>query len=279
MENEFLFDDLEVEKDALPQGKSVDVFNALSIADESLGKLYVEQGYNPYGENFVLTEDYASEILHNKVDASEQSQSFLEQSNSEISKNFTTALENGTSLVTALENEQFVTSDAKLKEQIGKTIVSLKNRNEILKQDITKLKQKDANAIKMYIELYGMDGELGELLKDSFTEKANIQALIMQFMTLIQKRAGTIYAKAQSLKGKVLDEAALKREIDKAVEQSKAEDMRRQVELEEIQRKEREQEEERQRQQEEQERQRQEEEQQKQKEQDAQKSNDEEFSR
>ena len=279
MENEFLFDDLEVEKDALPQGKSVDVFNALSIADESLGKLYVEQGYNPYGENFVLTEDYASEILHNKVDASEQSQSFLEQSNSEISKNFTTALENGTSLVTALENEQFVTSDAKLKEQIGKTIVSLKNRNEILKQDITKLKQKDANAIKMYIELYGMDGELGELLKDSFTEKANIQALIMQFMALIQKRAGTIYAKAQSLKGKVLDEAALKREIDKAVEQSKAEDMRRQVELEEIQRKEREQEEERQRQQEEQERQRQEEEQQKQKEQDAQKSNDEEFSR
>ncbi len=279
MENEFLFDDLEVQKDALPQGKSVDVFNALSIADESLGKLYVEQGYNPYGENFVLTEDYASEILHNKVDASEQSQSFLEQSNSEISKNFTTALENGTSLVTALENEQFVTSDAKLKEQIGKTIVSLKNRNEILKQDITKLKQKDANAIKMYIELYGMDGELGELLKDSFTEKANIQALIMQFMALIQKRAGTIYAKAQSLKGKVLDEAALKREIDKAVEQSKAEDMRRQVELEEIQRKEREQEEERQRQREEQERQRQEEEQQKQKEQDTQKSNDGEFSR
>ncbi len=277
MENEFLVDDLEVQKDALPQGKSVDVFNALSIADESLGKLYIEQGYNPYGENFVLTEDYASEILHNKVDASEQSQSFLEQSNSEISKNFTTALENGTSLVTALENEQFVTSDAKLKEQIGKTIVSLKNRSELLKLDITKLKQKDANAIKMYIELYGMDGELGELLKDTFTEKANMQALILQFMALIQKRAGTVYAKAQSLKNKVMDNATLKREIDKAVEQSKAEDMRRQAEIQENLRKERE-EQELQEKQEQEERQR-EEEQQKQNQQDTQKSNDEEFSR
>lgn len=271
MENEFLIDDLEVQKDALPEGKSVDVFNALSLADESLGKLYVEQGYNPYGENFVLTEEYAGEILHNKVDASEKSsQSFLEQSNSEISKSFTTALENSDNLVMALENEQYVTSDPKLKEQIGKAIVSLKNRSELLKLDITKLKQKDANAIKMYIELYGMDGELGELLKDTFTEKANMQALIMQFMALIQKRSGTVYAKAQSLKGKIMDAATLKQEIDKAVEQSKAEDMRRQAELQEIQRKEREE-------QELQERQREEE--QKKNQQDTQKSNDEEFSR
>ncbi len=278
MENEFLVDDLEVQKDALPQDKSVDIFNALSLADESLGKLYVEQGYNPYGENFVLTEEYAGEILHNKVDASEKtSQSFLEQSNSEISKNFTTALENCDDLVTALENEQFVARDSKLKEQIGKTIVSLKNRSELLKLDITKLKQKDANAIKMYIELYGMDGELGELLKDTFTEKANMQALILQFMALIQKRAGTVYAKAQNLKNKVMDAATLKQEIDKAVEQSKAEDMRRQAELQEIQRKERE-EQELQEKQEQEERQR-EEEQQKKNQQDTQKSNDEEFSR
>lgn len=224
MENEFLFDDFDAQKDALPEGKSVDVFNALSLVDESLGKLYVEKDYNPYGKDFVLTEDYASEILQNKINANDlSSENFLEHSNSEISKNFTTALENSEAILNALENETYVQSDPKVKEQIQRTIVALKNRNELLKLNITKLKQKDANALKMYIELYGMDGELGELLKDTFTEKANMQALIMQFMALIQKRAKTVYRKAQNLKDKVIDEASLKQEIDNAVAQSQAE--------------------------------------------------------
>ena len=224
MENEFLFDDFDAQKDALPEGKSVDVFNALSLVDESLGKLYVEKDYNPYGKDFVLTEDYASEILQNKINANGlSSENFLEHSNSEISKNFTTALENSEAILNALENETYVQSDPKVKEQIQRTIVALKNRNELLKLNITKLKQKDANALKMYIELYGMDGELGELLKDTFTEKANMQALIMQFMALIQKRAKTVYRKAQNLKDKVIDEASLKQEIDNAVAQSQAE--------------------------------------------------------
>lgn len=224
MENEFLFDDFDAQKDALPEGKSVDVFNALSLVDESLGKLYVEKDYNPYGKDFVLTEEYADEILQNKINASDlSSENFLEHSNSEISKNFTTALENSEAILNALENETYVQSDPKVKEQIQRTIVTLKNRNELLKLNITKLKQKDANALKMYIELYGMDGELGELLKDTFTEKANMQALIMQFMALIQKRAKTVYRKAQNLKDKVIDEASLKQEIDNAVAQSQAE--------------------------------------------------------
>ncbi len=224
MENEFLFDDFDAQKDALPEGKSVDVFNALSLVDESLGKLYVEKDYNPYGKDFVLTEEYADEILQNKINASDlSSENFLEHSNSEISKNFTTALENSEAILNALENETYVQSDPKVKEQIQRTIVTLKNRNELLKLNITKLKQKDANALKMYIELYGMDGELGELLKDTFTEKANMQALIMQFMALIQKRAKTVYRKAQNLKDKIIDEASLKQEIDNAVAQSQAE--------------------------------------------------------
>ena len=224
MENEFLFDDFDAQKDALPEGKSVDVFNALSLVDESLGKLYVEKDYNPYEKDFVLTEEYASEILQNKINENDlSSENFLEHSNSEISKNFTTALENSEAILNALENETYVQSDPKVKEQIQRTIVALKNRNELLKLNITKLKQKDANALKMYIELYGMDGELGELLKDTFTEKANMQALIMQFMALIQKRAKTVYRKAQNLKYKVIDEASLKQEIDNAVAQSQAE--------------------------------------------------------
>ncbi len=228
MDNEFLFDDFDAQKDALPEGKSVDVFNALSLVDESLGKLYVEKDYNPYGKDFVLTEEYASEILQNKINANDlSSQNFLEHSNSEIAKNFTTALENSEAILNALENETYVQSDPKVKEQIQRTIVTLKNRNELLKLNITKLKQKDANALKMYIELYGMDGELGELLKDTFTEKANIQALIMQFRALIQKRAKTIYRKAQNLKNKVVDEASLKQEIEKAVAESQAEEQNR----------------------------------------------------
>ena len=235
MENEFLFDDLEVEKDALPEGKSVDVFNALSLCDENLGKLYVDKGYNPYDENFVLTEEYAGEILQNKKDTSALlTENFLEQANKEISKNFNIALQNGQDLIGALANEEIVSSDTKVKQQIKKTIVTLKNRNEILKMCIDKLKQKDADALRMYKELYGLDGELGDLLKDSFTEKANMQALIMQFMSLIYKRSKIVYQKAKILKDKSLDANALEQEVQNAVAQSQAENQARQSALEQM---------------------------------------------
>ena len=68
MEEQFDFQDLAQSENGhtLSKSKSVDVFNALNLYSEELGARYEQEGYNPFGEGFVLTEDYANEILENK---------------------------------------------------------------------------------------------------------------------------------------------------------------------------------------------------------------------
>ena len=204
MDNEFIINDFSQAEDghSLAQGKSVDVFNALSLYNEELGTRYEQEGYNPFGEDFVLTPEFANDILENKSkDPNEiMSEYFLEFGNKQVSKHFENALSNGQKLVSAMQEQLNNAPDEKVKKQIKKNIIFLKNRNELLKVNIAKLKQKDANAIKMYLEMYGMDSELSELLKDTFNEKANTQMIVSQMMNIAFKRSTNIKQKAQVLK-------------------------------------------------------------------------------
>ena len=204
MENQFTSMDFSQAEDghSLAQGKSVDVFNALSLYNEELGTRYEQEGYNPFGEDFVLTPEFANDILENKSKDpnSIMSENFLEFSNKQISKHFETALSNGEKIVNAMQDQLNNAPDEKVKKQIKKNIIFLKNRNELLKVNIAKLKQKDANAIKMYLEMYGMDSELSELLKDTFNEKANTQMIVSQMMNVAFKRSTNIKQKADVLK-------------------------------------------------------------------------------
>ena len=185
---------------SLAANKSVDVFNALSLYNEELGMRYEQDGYNPFGEGFVLTEDYANDILQNKSQNLDSilPENFLEYGNKEVAKHFGTSIQNSGKLIDALQNEIAVTTDENLRKQIMKCLVFVKNRNELLKLNIAKLKQKDANAIKMYLEMYGMDSELSELMKDTFTEEANMQMVITQMLNAANKR--TINLKTKSTK-------------------------------------------------------------------------------
>ncbi len=185
---------------SLPSTKSVDVFNALSLYNEELGEKYEKEGYNPFDDDFVLTEDYANEILQNKSQDIDHilSENFLDYSNKEVSKNFETAMQKGNKVIEALQNEIAVTGDEKVKGQLKKCLIFVKNRNELLKANIAKLKQKDANAIKMYLEMYGMDSELSEIMKDTFTEEANMQVVISQMINAANRRA--INVKSKSIK-------------------------------------------------------------------------------
>ena len=75
------------------------------------------------------------------------------------------------------------------KKQLKKMIITLKNRGELLKLAKEKLQQKDANALKMYLEIYGLDSELSELLESSFTEKVNSIILSQKLFDLSRSRA------------------------------------------------------------------------------------------
>ena len=189
----------------LPNGKSVDVFNALNLFCESLGELYKNQGYNPFDKDFVLTDEFTKEILERKLNEGEIIPAdFLEFSNKQVSKHFSTALNNNTALIELLSNEEKVTTDANMIKQVKNCILFLKNRNELLKMDILKLKNKDANALKMYIEMYGIDTQLSELLSETFNEKANLQLVISQMLNLCKTR--TLPNKIKNIKNKLENE-------------------------------------------------------------------------
>ena len=176
--------------------KSVDVFNALNLVNEELGTSYQKDGYNPFDNDFVLTEEYANDILETKKTSGEIfTENFLDYSNKEVSKHFQNAIQNDNEILDKLNQELNNTSNENTKKQIKKAIVFLKNRNQLLKINIAKLKQKDANAIKMYIELYGLDSEISEILKDSFNEKANIQFMFQNMLNTCKFRATRIKAK------------------------------------------------------------------------------------
>lgn len=253
MEEQFDFQDLAQSENGhtLSQSKSVDVFNALNLYSEELGARYEQEGYNPFGEGFVLTEDYANEILENKSKKPDEilPDNFLEFGNKEVSKHFETALLNGQQLVEAMQKQLDSAPDEKVKKQIKKNIIFLKNRNELLKVNIAKLKQKDANALKMYIEMFGMDSELSELLKDTFNEQANIQIVVSQMMNVAFRRSTNIKQKAQVLKkvqqAEINNQAQAQTEnlanqtaIKEQTEQIKQEEIKEQIQLEQEQKQE-----------------------------------------
>ena len=241
MEEQFDFQDLAQSENGhtLAQNKSVDVFNALNLYSEELGTRYEQEGYNPFGDDFVLTEDYANEILEYKSKNPNEilPDNFLEFGNKEVSKHFENALLNGDKIIEALQKQLDSAPDEKVKKQIKKNIIFLKNRNELLKVNMAKLRQKDANALKMYIEMFGMDSELSELLKDTFNEKTNIQIIVSQMMNVAFRRSTNIKQKAQLLKK--VQEAELNNQAQVQTEnlanQSAIKDQNEQAKQEEIQ--------------------------------------------
>lgn len=178
------------------KNKSIDVYNALNLVNEELGTLYQEEGYNPFDNDFVLTEEYANDVLESKNNNKEIfTESFLEYGNKTVIKHFNNALNNNNEILNKLEDELKKTSDENVKKQIKKAIIFLKNRSELLKHNITKLKNKDANALKMYIELFGLDSELSELLRETYNENINTIIIAQQMLEKCKLRATNLKKK------------------------------------------------------------------------------------
>lgn len=191
-----LMDDI---KHDLKEDKSVDVFNALNLYNEDLGKLYEEQGYNPFDSDFTLDEEFAKDILEIKSKKGKAfPEPFLDASNKNISKNFDIAIENNNEILKEIQNKLKGNLSTQDKKQLKKMVITLKNRGELLKLAKDKLKQKDANALKMYLEIYGLDSELSELLEYNFTEKLNAIIISQKLFDLCKSRA--ILVNAQALK-------------------------------------------------------------------------------
>lgn len=181
----------EAEKEVQKRHIDPDIFNALNLYDEKLGEEYEKQGYNPFEPNFKLTEDFALEVLEAK--AKEQgipAKDFLEANIKKVTSYFKNTLQTGEKLAKMLEDKMAAPNiDMSTMHQLQRAIIFLKNRNQLLKRNIRELKFKNANAIQMFADMYALDKELSDLLKDSYENEVDINAILKQFVEVCENRA------------------------------------------------------------------------------------------
>ncbi|MBE7074716.1 MAG: hypothetical protein E7376_01895 [Clostridiales bacterium] len=163
------------------------VYNALNLYNEELGQSYIETGFNPLGENFVLGEEFITDVLKNNKDAKDfSSPEFIEKGD----KATKAAFENSLAACEALLNELTgKLNSAELspndKAKLQKIILYLQMRIQLLKIFIAKLK-KEKNKLKMYQSLLALNWSLADLMEETFNEMCNVQTLANAFVVLEQ---------------------------------------------------------------------------------------------
>lgn len=166
------------------------VYNALNLACEDLGQLHLETGFNPFGEGFVLNEEYITDSLLNGKNAPEiKTPEFIEKGDKATKEAFNTSLANCESLLSAMESKlNSPELSPEMKAKLQKIVTYLKMRIALLKSYIEKFKSKK-NKLSLYQKLLALNYAYGELLEESFTEQMNVQNIINQFMLMQQNQA------------------------------------------------------------------------------------------
>ena len=177
------------EKNSLEQASiSYDVFNALNLINEKLGKAYEEKGYNPYGEQFSLDANYVQTLLEKaKGKKSLDAEQFLENGNRAVSQNFKLALENTEALKLDILAEM-ESAEPAMKDKLSEVVLYLNNRAELLSQAIEALKSGEASSLKLYEEVYNIDSVYGEILKESFLKNFNKTVAVENFLSTCRLR-------------------------------------------------------------------------------------------
>lgn len=175
--------DIKVDKEQEVKEKSFDVFNALNLINENLGKAYEEKGYNPFGDEFVLDAEYAQNLIQKiKNKKTVDIEPFLENGNRAVAQNFKLALENAENIkldvLTEMEN-----AVPEMKDKLSGVVLYLNNRIELLQQAIESLKSGEADSLKLYEDIQNIDNVYGEILKESYFKNFNKTVAIENFLS------------------------------------------------------------------------------------------------
>ena len=161
------------------------VYNALNLACEDLGERYLETGFNPFGEHFMLDEQYITDSLLNGKNTPEiKCPEFVEQGEKACNNAFSCSLENCTTLLAELEgqlNNPDLSPEAKAKLQ--KIITYLKMRIELL-VIFTQKQKKNKNKFVQYKKLLALNYTYGDILEDSYTDIFDAHAIANQLLAI-----------------------------------------------------------------------------------------------
>ncbi len=189
---------------ATEQNIDYNVFNALNLYNEELGESYLETGFNPFDQNFVLDENFITDMLTNNQNKKDVAMpEFLEKSQIDIKKSFNLSLENATQLLNSLSTQANSENlSPKQKMALQKLIYILKMYIELIKKYIKKLK-KEKNKYQMFINLLALNWQLSENMALSFTSEFNLSKTLynieMQQSKIAQQENEQLKAQARQI--------------------------------------------------------------------------------
>ena len=205
------------------------VLNGLNLYNEELGEEYLAGGFNPLGENFILTEAYILERLANKMELPKEtiSPQFLEAGVKETRLAFLNSLTNCKTLLEKIEemlNDPHIPEHEK--EKLRKLKLYLILRIQLLTK-YTKTIKKDKNTLKMYENLEGLHYRLGKKMAKTYLDipqfnSLNILELIKESMQAVEDLSKLIEAQNNNLQNKakeILKEGT--QNIKEAVQETK----------------------------------------------------------
>lgn len=167
-----------------------DVLNALNLYNEDLGQSYLQNGFNPFPSDFILDENFISDILDNQKNKKElPCPNFLEQANNKISKAFDLSLNNALDLldsVSQMLNTPNLTQNQK--RYLNKILLQIKLFIELNKKYKLELKKKK-NKYQLYINMLALNWQLSEEMSLIFTEQYNAQNVLNKIKYLSTKVA------------------------------------------------------------------------------------------
>ena len=164
---------------------NLEVFNALNLYNEDLGQSYLETGFNPFNKDFVLDEQYISDVLNNEKNKKEiNCPDFLEQTDSKIIKAFELSDVNTKNLIEAL-NKKINSSEltASQMESFKKIIVNLKMFGELNRRYKNELRKKK-NKYQMFLNMLALNWQLSEELAKSFTNEFNLNNALNKIVNI-----------------------------------------------------------------------------------------------
>lgn len=160
------------------------VYNMLNLHNEKLGKLYIEKGFNPYGDNYEFTVDEVVNLLDiQKNEKTLNFPDFLEKTPKEIKEAYQNSLNNTIEMKTEAENSEDL-------ENESKTYITryFDMRKALLEIEIESMNSPEFNETQSFQEISSLDKLIGDFMEETFEKQSNNFYIFSQIKNLLKSR-------------------------------------------------------------------------------------------
>lgn len=158
------------------------VYNALNLIQEDLGEIYKESGFNPFGEEYILTEDFVIERFSNNKAAKEVLTPNFLNGEKETLTAFSASANNAQEIINKLDEKiNSPETPEPVKAELKKLKMYLLCRIELLNNYKKNFKKKK-NDLKMYKNILAVDWKTADIFEETFKEQFDVQIAVSAFL-------------------------------------------------------------------------------------------------